>query len=375
MDGRDTEGSFRGSWFGVLFPVAFLTALGLLILMSAGANRADPYMFFSKQATWLVIALAAGGVATFVDIDLLKRFSKPIAFITAVLLVLVLIPQIGKEVNGSRRWLEFGPIVAQPSDLAKFALIIFLSSYLYDNQRKLKTFVHGLLKPLIIVGIFCIPIILEPDYGTTFLCGVVGLVLIYLAGAKIWQIFAVFTPLFVVFCVMIYFNPVRLQRVLSFLDVEGTKADGSYQLYQAILAFGSGKITGVGIGQGRQQLAFLPEAHTDFVFAIVGEELGLVFTWLVVAIFLFLFIVGILNLRKAPNLYEFSVATGALLMIVVQAVSNMCVVTGLMPTKGISLPFISYGGSNLVAMFAFTGLLINCVRNWSKPAQIRASEL
>lgn len=375
MGGRGTDSSFRGSWFGVLFPVAFLTALGLLILMSAGANRADPYMFFSKQATWLVIALAAGSVATFVDIDLLKRFSKPIAFITAVLLVLVLIPQIGKEVNGSRRWLEFGPIVAQPSDLAKFALIIFLSSYLYDNQRKLKTFVHGLLKPLIVVGIFCIPIILEPDYGTTFLCGVVGLVLIYLAGAKIWQIFAVFTPLLAVFCVMIYFNPVRLQRVLSFLDVEGTKADGSYQLYQAILGFGSGGIFGTGIGRGRQQLSFLPEAHTDFVFAIVGEELGLLATIAVVVAFAVLFFVTISSLRKAPNLFEFSLATGAIMMIILQALFNMCVVTGLMPTKGISLPFISYGGSNLVAMFAFTGLILNCLRRWSKPTQIKIGEL
>lgn len=186
---------------------------------------------------------------------------------------------------------------------------------------------------------------------------------------------SMFIALASVFCAMVYFNPVRLQRVLSFLNVEETKSDGSYQLYQAILAFGNGGISGVGIGQGRQQLSFLPEAHTDFVFAIVGEELGMVCTFLVVALFLALFIAAIYNIRKAPNLFEFSLATGAMLMIVLQALFNMCVVTGLVPTKGISLPFISYGGSNLVAMFAFTGLLVNCIRAWSKPTTIRVSDL
>ena len=167
MDGPDAQGSFRGAWFGILFPVAFLSALGLLTLMSAGSNRADPYLIVSKQALWLAIAFCVGTAAAFVDLGLLKRFALPIAAVSVLLLVLVIIPHVGREVNGSRRWLELGPIVAQPSDLAKFALVIFLSSYLYDNQRKLKTFTGGLVKPLFIVGLFCVPIILEPDYGTT----------------------------------------------------------------------------------------------------------------------------------------------------------------------------------------------------------------
>ncbi len=375
MDGPDAQGSFRGAWFGILFPVAFLSALGLLTLMSAGSNRADPYLIVSKQALWLAIAFCVGTAAAFVDLGLLKRFALPIAAVSVLLLVLVIIPHVGREVNGSRRWLELGPIVAQPSDLAKFALVIFLSSYLYDNQRKLKTFTGGLVKPLFIVGLFCVPIILEPDYGTTFLCGFVGLILIFLAGAKISHITAVFTPLGAVFCALIYSDPVRMRRIFSFLDVEGTKADGSYQLYQAILAFGSGGVFGTGIGRGRQQLSFLPEAHTDFIFAIVGEELGIFATVSVVAAFAILFFVTIASLRKAPNLFEYSIATGAVMMIILQALFNMCVVTGLMPTKGISLPFISYGGSNLVAMFAFTGLILNCLRRWSKPAQIKIGEL
>ena len=199
--------------------------------------------------------------------------------------------------------------------------------------------------------------------------------MIFLAGAKISQIIAVFAPLGAIFCILIYLNPVRMTRIMSFLDVEGTKAEGSYQLYQAIVAFGSGGIFGSGIGRGRQQLSFLPEAHTDFVFAIVGEELGIFTTLSVVLAFAILFFVTIASLRKAPNLFEFSLATGAVMMIILQALFNMCVVTGLMPTKGISLPFISYGGSNLVAMFAFTGLILNCLRRWSKPTQIKIGEL
>ncbi len=375
MLAKTEKSSLFGSWLWILLPVIFLTSLGLLILVSAGAGGEDPYGIVRKQAMWLVIAIAAGLFAAFVDLKFLKSIALPFAIISMLLLVMAVFSPLAKQVNGSYRWIDLKILAIQPSDIAKFAFIIWLSSYLYNNQRKIKTFIDGLIKPLAIVGIFCALIIIEPDYGTTAVFAAIGFTLIFLAGARISYMAMLGLPLVAGFCVMVYLNPVRLQRVLSFMDIEGTKTEGSYQLYQAILAFGSGKITGVGIGQGRQQLAFLPEAHTDFVFAIVGEELGLIFTVLVVLMFLFLFIVGLLNLRKAPNLYEFSVATGALLMIVVQALSNMCVVTGLMPTKGISLPFISYGGSNLVAMFAFAGLLINCIRRWSKPTQIKVSEL
>lgn len=375
MEGKLKSSNIWGSWAGIVFPVIYLSILGLIILISAGANRADPYLIVTKQALWLCIACVAGIATTFIDISLLKKFAIPIAIITFILLIAVLIPQIGKEVNGSRRWIAIGSIAIQPSDLAKFSLIILLSSYLYNNQRRIKTFIHGLLKPLLIIGFFCLPIIKEPDFGTTALCGAIGIILIYLAGAKLRYMFAVFSPLLLVFCVLVYFDPVRMRRVLSFLDVEGTKADGSYQLYQAILAFGSGGVFGSGIGQGRQQLSFLPEAHTDFVFAIVGEELGIFATYSVVIAFMIIFFSAIHILKKAPNIYEFSLATGALMMIIIQALFNMCVVTGLTPTKGISLPFISYGGSNLVAMFAFAGILVNCALRWSKPEIIKIGEL
>ena len=293
MEVKSEKGSFLGAWIAIILPVLFLSVLGLLILRSAGANRADPYMIVRKQSIWLCVAFAAGIFAAFVDLKLIKKLSIPLAIGTLVLLALVLIPAIGKEVNGARRWLEFGQILIQPSDIAKFSLIILLSSYLHDNQRRMGEFLTGIIKPFCILGAFCMLIILEPDFGTTALCGAVGFTLIFLAGAKVRYLGSLVLLAVAAFAVAIYHNPVRLQRIMSFMDVEGTKADGSYQLYQALLAFGSGGVEGVGLGNGRQQLSFLPEAHTDFVFAIVGEELGLIFTIAVVAAFFILFIATI----------------------------------------------------------------------------------
>ena len=172
-----------------------------------------------------------------------------------------------------------------------------------------------------------------------------------------------------------YHDPVRLQRITSFLDVEGNRSDSSYQLWQGILAFGAGGVQGVGLGAGRQQMSFLPEAHTDFIFAIVGEELGLVFTLGVVTLFMTLFFVGVLQLKRAPNLYQYLLVMGALLFLTLQALINIGVVTGCLPTKGMSLPFISYGGSNLVFMFVLTGIILNGFRAWELPVLRRQREL
>ena len=364
---------FFGTWVFLILPVIFLSSLGILTLISAGASRTDPYILAKKQALWMSIAMLAAFAAAFVDLKMLRKMSIPLAVISVIALLIVLLA--GKEVNGARRWLEIGPLVVQPSDLAKFALIILLSSYLCKNQRQMDSFWRGFIFPFCIVGIFCVPIILEPDFGTTLLCGTVGLTLILLAGVRLRYLIPAATALGIVFCIAIYLNPNRFYRLVSFLDLEGNKNAGTYQLYQAILAFGSGGIEGVGIGQGRQQYSFLPEAHTDFIFAIIGEELGLFATLAVTIMFFTLFAVTIRCLKRAPNIFEFSIAMGAMLMIVLQALFNMCVVTGLMPTKGISLPFLSYGGSNLVMMFAFTGLLVNCVRSWNKPSKIKITEI
>lgn len=359
----------------ILASVWILCTISLLILDSAGSARANPHAIMQKQSVYLAVAAAALLAAYFANLHKLRRFAIPLAVATIALLLLVLVPQIGREVNGSRRWLPiFGDTAIQASDFAKIALVLMVSTYLHDNQRKIRSFKTGILAPLCLIGVFCLPILAEPDYGTTALCGAVGLALMFLAGCN-WKILAsIMGALAMAGSVLVYLNPNRLERVLAFMDLENTKLEGSYQLYQAILGFGSGGVFGKGIGQGRQQLSFLPEAHTDFVFAIVGEELGLLATAGMVALFAAIFFAGVYSMRRAKNKFELYMMAGSLFMIAFQAIFNLCVVTGLMPTKGISLPFISYGGSNLVVMFIFVGIIFNCMRSWSKPTKIEAVE-
>jgi len=191
--------------------------------------------------------------------------------------------------------------------------------------------------------------------------------MLFLAGLRLKFLIPTAVISLTLFSVAVYHDPIRLKRITSFLDVEGNRTDSAYQLWQGILAFGAGGIEGVGLGEGRQQMSFLPEAHTDFIFAIVGEELGFIFTAGVVVLFMTLFFIGFLQLNRAPNLYQYLLVVGALLFITFQALINIGVVTGCLPTKGMSLPFISYGGSNLVLMFTLTGIILNGFRSWDLP--------
>jgi len=211
-------------------------------------------------------------------------------------------------------------------------------------------------------------VVLEPDYGTAALVVAVGLLLLFLAGAKWRYILTTGAAVLAGFTLLVLNNPNRLYRLLSFLDVEGNKQEGTYQLYQALAAFAAGGVDGVGLGQGRQQLHYLPEAHTDFILAVVAEELGLWFTMGIVVVYTVIFVAGLMHLRKAPNLFQFLIVAGAVLLICLQAIINLGVVTGIFPTKGMSLPFISAGLSNLVLMAVLVGVIINTQRAWPRAA-------
>lgn len=357
--------------------VAVLTIFGLIVLSSAGRslNAADPYFALRKQLIWLVLALAMGLTAAFVDLEKMRRLAWPFFIGAVILLVLVKIPSIGREVNGARRWLDFGPIRLQPSEFAKLAMVFALSHYLCLQQRYLKTFWKGFFIPLCIPGSLAFLILLQPDFGTAALTGVVGFLLLYLAGARLIYFMPIFAAVVAGFFTLVFFDPVRWARITSFWDVEANRAGTAYQLYQGLLAYGVGGVDGVGLGQGRQQMAFLPEAHTDFILPIIGEELGMVSTIGIVAVFLLLFLTVVRQLHHAPNLFQFSLCAGCLLCIVLQSAINIGVVTGMLPTKGMSLPFISYGGSNLMVMFLLVGIIVNCLRRWSRPLVIQAREL
>jgi len=246
--------------------------------------------------------------------------------------------------------------------------VFCLAHYLAVNQTRIGEFKRGFLYPLGIVGGFGALILKEPDFGTAALTIVVGLTLIFLAGARWRYILPTVAAVFLIFAAAVTLNPNRQHRFTAFLDVEGNKQKGTYQLYQSLAAFAAGGIDGVGLGQGRQQLGYTPEAQNDFIFSVIGEELGLPFTLGVVAVFAVIFVAGLAHLRRAPSLFHCLLVTGCLLLICLQAIVNVGVVTGVFPTKGMSLPFISAGLSNLLLMGLLLGIFLNTQRTWGRAA-------
>lgn len=341
-----------------------LTFLGLSILFSASAwFKQGPYFYLNKQLIGVVAAALLCFVVSRINLDYARRYAWWIAGVLGVMLVLVLIPHIGIEVKGSRRWLGIGSARLQVSEFAKLGLVFCLAHYLALNQTRLGEFKRGYLIPLGLIFGCAGLVVLEPDFGTGALIIAVGLALLFMAGAKWRYILPTTVAVVGAFSLLVLFTPNRLRRMMEFLSEEK-----SYQLRQALAAFASGGTDGAGLGQGRQQLSYLPEAHTDFIFSVVGEELGLVFTLGVVAVFTVIFIAGLVHLRRAPNMFQFLLVLGCVLLICVQAIVNLGVVTGIFPTKGMSLPFISAGLSNLLLMGMLVGVILNTQRTWGRAA-------
>lgn len=344
-----------------------LSFLGLSILFSASAwFKKGPYFYLNKQVIGVIAAGAICFVVSRLNLDYVRRYAWWIAGACVLALGLVLV--VGIEVNGSRRWLGYGPVRLQVSEFAKLGLVFCLAHYLALNQTRIGELKRGFLYPLGIIGVFAGLTLLEPDFGTAALMVATGLVLLFIAGARWRYIVPAVAGLVGLFTVAVMNNPNRLRRMLEFLSEEK-----SYHLRQGLAAFAAGGIEGAGLGQGRQQLSYLPEAHTDFIFSVVGEELGLVFTLGVVAAFAAILIAGLVHLRRAPNLYHFLLVLGCVLLISVQAVINLGVVTGVLPTKGISLPFISAGLSNLLLMGSLVGIILNTQRTWGRAALPRGA--
>jgi len=341
-----------------------LTFLGLTILFSASAwFKKGPYFYLNKQ---LIGVIAAGGlcfVISRLNLDYVRRYAWWIGGGCLVFLLLVLIPLVGISVNGSRRWLGYGSVRMQVSEFAKLGLVFCLAHYLALNQTRIGEFKRGFAYPIGIIGAFAGLTLLEPDFGVAALMVAVGLVLLFLAGAKWRYIIPAVAGVGGLFSVAVMNNPNRLRRMTEFLSEEK-----SYQLRQGLAAFAAGGVEGAGLGQGRQQLSYLPEAHTDYIFSVVGEELGLGFTMGVVVTFTVILVAGLVHLRRAPNLFHFLLVLGCVLLICVQAIINLGVVTAIFPTKGMSLPFISAGLSNLLLMGMLLGVILNTQRTWGRAA-------
>ncbi len=344
-----------------------LSVLGLIMLFSAGtAFKEGPYYYFDKQLIGVVLTIGLCALVGRLDLENLRRFAWIVGGLSLLSLVAVLIPHVGISVKGSRRWLGFGSLRIQVSEFAKIAMVFCLAHYLALNQTRINELRRGFIYPLAMIVGFAGLILLEPDFGTAALAVAVGLVMLFLAGARWRYILPTILAVTLVFTLAVLHNPNRLRRFTAFLDVQGNRQGGTYQLYQALAAFAAGGVDGAGLGQGRQQHKFLPEAQTDFIFAVVGEELGLYFTVGVVAVFSIIFVAGLMHLRKAPNQFQFQIVLGSLLMLSLQAVINLGVVTGIFPTKGMSLPFLSAGLSNLLLMGIFVGVFLSTERTWGR---------
>jgi cell division protein FtsW len=378
---------------GVLLLALSLAVFGLVVQYSAGISlsSSNRTAAFYRQLAYVPIAIVAGYAFFRLDLEKLRAWRGWILGGACVAMLLARVPYVGVSVNGSWRWIDFGFFRLQASDLGKLAMVIVLSDFLARMQRhtlpnkfaiyQLSSrqpyvftprgwvdFKEGFAKPVGILLLVAGFIALGPDLGTILLCCAVGGTMMLVSGVR-W---AYVVPSFLLglggLTVLILNWPNRLRRFTSFLEPWEKRGDEAYQLFEGMVAFGVGGLTGKGAANGIQGRAYLPEAHTDFVFSVIGEEYGLVATTIVALFYLGIFWCAYRAMRSSADLYRFNVCLGATLFLVLQSLINMGVVTGLLPTKGISLPFISYGGTNLVIMGCMVGLILNCIRDSARPA-------
>lgn len=340
-----------------LSTVMVLVALGTILVFSSSAfyrvASEDPWFYLKRQVLWIPIGGTLCVLAANLDPRLLKKLYWLPLVGSVVLLAMVLLPQVGRDVNAARRWLPLGGLQFQPSELAKLAIILFLAGFLSDRERARKFFRGFVPACAAVVPAFGL-ILVEPDFGTAVFVLGLALCVLFVGGVRLWYFFvsaAIFAPL-TVFLAARRWDTIRT-RLLGFLDPEQL-----YQVRQSLVALGSGGLHGLGLGASRQKLRFLPEPHTDFILAIAGEELGYIGCAAILALFVVLLWSGVRMVRRFRDPFAFLAGSGIVVALAAQAAANVAVVTGSAPTKGMALPFVSFGGSGLVVMLAEVGILL-----------------
>lgn len=319
----------------------------------------DSFYFAKRQMLFAGLGIIAMFFVMNMEYWSWRTLAKLLLIVCFILLILVLIPGIGNVRNGSRSWIGVGAFSIQPSEFMKLAMIIFLAKYLSENQKKITSFTKGLLPTLSIVLLAFALIMLQPDLGTGTVMVGTCVVLIFIAGARIIHFIGLGLLGVVGFVALILSAPYRIKRITSFLDPWSDPQDTGFQIIQSLYAIGPGGLFGLGLGQSRQKFFYLPEPQTDFIFAILAEELGFIGGSFVILLFALLLWRGIRIALGAPDLFGSFLAVGIIAMIAIQVMINIGVVTGLMPVTGITLPFLSYGGSSLTLMLVAIGILLN----------------
>lgn len=356
----------RNAIYVLLLTVAGLTALGMVMLFSTGAfaheSKGDMYFFVKRQGMWLGIATLGAIVAACINYDWWRKTWWVFFAGAFVLLILCFVPGIGMKLNGSNRWINLGVATFQPSELAKVASLFFMAWWFSKFEHKTQTFWFGLVFPLAILGVLVLPILCEVDLGASALIVATGITVMFMAGTSLrWLGLIAVVGLGVMLYGATHIDE-RLGRLMAFWYPD-KYPDEFYQQLQGLIALGSGGLEGLGLGESRQKMSYLPYAHTDFIFPMIGEELGLKITLLTVFGYLLICLSGTIVATNARDRFGMLLGFGCVMMVTLQAVVNIGVTTALLPNKGMPLPFISFGGSNLAICYFMIGILINIHRH------------
>ena len=352
----------------IFLVIAILLAIGAIMVYSSSAiyayeNIGDSLFFFKRHVLFMALGAAAALFFMSFDYRRLRVYSRHIALLVILLLMVVLVPFLGSEVGGARRWFRIWNFSFQPAEMAKLGLIIYLADFLSRKSSYINNFLHTLLPLLIVTGTVMGLILLQPDLGTVIVIGSFTLILLFCAGIRWAYIAALFVLSLPAFYLLIYKVPYRWRRIKVFLNPWEDPRGTGFQIIQSFLALGSGGLFGVGLGMSKQKLFYLPEAHTDFIFSIIGEELGLMGSLSVTTLFIILIWQGMRIAFKAKDSFGKFLSLGVISMIALEVIINIGVTIGALPTKGLPLPFISYGGSALVFHMIAVALLLNVAKN------------
>jgi cell division protein FtsW len=354
-----------------------LLAVGLVAISSASVEYAEwhyqnAWYHAQRHIVYVALAVLAGALAYRVPLEFWYRSGWGWWCLALILLALVLIPGVGREVNGSQRWLPLGPLTLQPSEFAKLALVVFLAGYLVRQEVQIRTGWSGFLKAMALLLPVVVLLMSEPDFGATVIVMGTSFGMLFLAGVRLGHLLLILLPVLVGLAALVVAAPYRLQRLTAYTDPWADPFNSGFQLTQSLIAFGRGEWFGVGLGNSVQKLFYLPEAHTDFVFSIWAEETGFIGAMLVIGLFVALIgrVLWIGRRAQAARLpFGAYICFGAALVFSGQAFVNMGVSSGLLPTKGLTLPFVSYGGSSLIACCVMLALVLRVERDSRNPGR------
>lgn len=344
-----------------------LVCVGMVMIYSASAIYAmerykDSAFFLKRHLSFVLIGAILGFAVMTFDYRKLRKYSLPLLLTALFLLVLVLIPGIGREVSGARRWFRFKFISFQPSELANLAMIVYAADFLTRRRDEVRSHWKAFLPVMAVLGLVALLIMLQPDLGTTVALGAVIFVMLFVAGVKFQYLLSLILCGLPVLYVLIFSVPYRRARIMAFLNPWADPQKNGFQIIQSQVALGSGGIFGTGLGHSRQKLFYLPAAHTDFILSIIGEEMGLLGTLAIICLFVIFIRLGLKIVKNASDNFGYFLGLGLLTMICLKAMVNIGVSCGILPTKGLPLPFISYGGSSFIFDLVSVGLLLNVAR-------------